>query len=73
MLYSMKTTAATAAAPRVVDAHSLLHLRASQSRQKPAMRQTSSTVSPCLQNLTLRMAATAYGVSPSAPWPARGG
>jgi hypothetical protein len=30
MLYSMKTTEATAAAPRVVDAHSLLHLRVSK-------------------------------------------
>ena len=62
MLYSMKTTEATAAVPRVVDAHSLRHLRASQAAKAIDAADLVDGLA-VLQNLTLRMAATAYGVS----------
>lgn len=62
MLYSMKTTEATAAVPRVVDAHSLRHLRASQAAKAIDAADLVDGLA-VLQNLTLQMAATAYGVS----------
>ena len=62
MLYSMKTTAATAAAPRVVDAHGLLHLRASKSAKACDAADLVDGLA-VLQNPTQRVAATAYGLS----------
>ena len=62
MLYSMKTTEATAAVPRVVDAHSLLHMRASKSAKACDAADVVDGLA-VLQNPTLRLAAAAYGVS----------
>jgi hypothetical protein len=63
MLYRMNAALkATTAAPRVVDAHSLLHLQASKAAK------ACDAADACdgliiLQNPTLRVAATAWGVS----------
>ena len=62
MLYSMKTTETTAAAPRVVDAHSPLHMRASKSAKACDAADVVDGLA-VLQNPTLRLAAAAYGVS----------
>jgi hypothetical protein len=62
MLYSMKTTEATAAVPRVVDAHSLLHVRASKAARACDAADVVDGLA-VLQNHTLRLAAAAYGVS----------
>jgi hypothetical protein len=62
MLYSMKTTETTAAVPRVVDAHSLLHLQASPAAKACLAADWLDGVA-IVQNPTLRLAATAYGVS----------
>jgi hypothetical protein len=64
MLYSMKTTEATAAVPRVVDAHSLLHQRASKAAKACDAADVVDGLA-VLQNLTLRLVAAAYGVSMS--------
>ena len=72
MQYHFKTEAvnaiATTAPPRVVDAHGLLHLRASKSA-KACLAADLVDGLAVLQNPTQRVAAAAYGVS-SAPWPA---
>jgi hypothetical protein len=62
MLYSMKTTEATVAVPRVVDAHGLLHMRASKSA-KACDAADAVDGFAVVQNPTLRLAATAWGVS----------
>ena len=62
MLYSMKTIEATAAAPCVVDAHGLLHLRATKAARACLAADIVDGLA-ALQNPTLRLAATAYGVS----------
>jgi hypothetical protein len=62
MLYSMKITEATAAAPRVVDTHSLLHLRASKAARACDAADVVDGLA-ALQNPTMRLAAAAYGVS----------
>jgi hypothetical protein len=62
MLYSMKTTSATAAVPRVVDAHGLLHLRVSKAVKACAAADAIDGLT-ILGHPTLRLAATAYGVS----------
>jgi hypothetical protein len=62
MLYSMKTTEATAAVPRVVDPHGLLHMRASKSAKACDAADVIDGLA-VLQNPTLRLAAAAYGVS----------
>ena len=62
MLYSIKTTEATAAVPRVVDTHGLLHLRASKSAKACDAADAVDGLA-ILGNPTLRLAATAYGVS----------
>jgi hypothetical protein len=62
MLYSMKTTEATAAVPRVVDAHGLLHMRTSKSAKACDAADVIDGLA-VLQNPTLRLAAAAYGVS----------
>jgi hypothetical protein len=62
MLYSMKTAEATTATLRVVDTHSLLHLRASKAAKAcDAADAVDGLV--VVQNPTLRLAAAAYGVS----------
>jgi|SRR5215472_640721 len=58
----MQTTETTAAVPRVVDCHSLFHLQA------PKATKSVDAADACdglvvLQNPTVRLAATAYGVS----------
>jgi hypothetical protein len=58
----MKTTEATAAVPRVVDAHGLLHMRASKSAKACDAADVIDGLA-VLQNPTLRLAAAAYGVS----------
>jgi hypothetical protein len=62
MLYSMKILKTTTAAPRVVDAHSLLHLRVSKSVKACGAADVVDGHA-VLQNPTLRLAAAAYGVS----------
>jgi hypothetical protein len=62
MLYSMKTTSATAAAPRVVDAHGLPHLRASKAARACLAADIVDGLA-VLQNPTWRLAAAACGVS----------
>jgi hypothetical protein len=62
MLYSMQTMETTAAVPRVVDAHGLLHLRASKA-VKACLAADIVDGLAMLQNPTLRLAATACGVS----------
>jgi hypothetical protein len=52
----------TAAPPRVVDAHSLLHMRASKSARACDAADVVDGLA-VLQNHTLRLAAAAYGVS----------
>jgi hypothetical protein len=62
MLYRMKHLMTTTAPPRVVDAHSLLHLKAPKSTK--AVNAADAVDGLVLvQNLTLRLAAAAYGVS----------
>jgi len=62
MLYRMKELLATTAMPRVVDAHSLLHLQASKAAKAcDAADAVDGLV--VLQNPTLRVAAAAWGVS----------
>ena len=62
MFYSMKLTETTAAVPRVVDAHSLLHLRASKAAKVCDAADLADGLA-VLQNPTQRVAATAYGLS----------
>jgi len=62
MLYSIKTAEATAAVPRVVDAHSLLHLRVSKAAKACDAADAVDGLA-ILGHPTLRLAATAYGVS----------
>jgi hypothetical protein len=62
MLYSMKTTSATAAPPRVVDAHGLLHVRASKAAKACDAADVVDGLA-VVQVSTLRLAAAAYGVS----------
>ena len=62
MLYSMKLMETTAAVPRVVDAHGLLHMRASKSTKACDAADVIDGLA-VLQNPTLRLAAAAYGVS----------
>jgi hypothetical protein len=62
MLYSMRSMEATAAPPRVVDAHSLLHLQAPKSARACAAADLVDGLA-ILQGPTLRIAAAAYGVS----------
>ena len=62
MLYSMTTTETTAAVPRVVDAHGLLHLRATKAARACLAADIVDGLA-ALQNPTLRLAATACGVS----------
>src|SRR6516165_10399657 len=62
MHYSMKLTETTAAVPRVVDAHGLLHMRASKSAKACDAADVIDGLA-VLQNPTLRLAAAAYGVS----------
>jgi hypothetical protein len=62
MLYSMKAMSTTAAVLRVVDAHSLLHLRASKCAKACDAADTVDGLA-VLQNPTLRLVAAAYGVS----------
>jgi hypothetical protein len=62
MLYDMRVTPATALIPRVVDAHSLLHLRAKKSARACDAADIVDGLA-VLQNPTMRLAATAYGVS----------
>jgi hypothetical protein len=64
MLYSMKTTEATAAVPRVVDAHSLLHVRASKAAKACDAADIIDGLA-VLQNLTMRLVAAAYEISAS--------
>jgi protein-disulfide isomerase-like protein with CxxC motif len=59
---AVNVAASTTTPLRVVDAHSLLHLRASQAA-KAVDAADLVDGRAVLQNLTLRMAATAYGVS----------
>jgi hypothetical protein len=59
MLYSMKTTEATAA---VVDAHSLLHVRTSKAARACDAADVVDGLA-VLQNPTMRLAAAAHGVS----------
>src|SRR5215469_2544643 len=62
MLYSMRMSEATTAMPRVVDAHSLLHLRKSRAaRAVDAADAVDGFI--VIQNPTTRLAAHAYGVS----------
>jgi hypothetical protein len=62
MLYNLRLTEATAASPRVVDAHSLLHLRSSKAaRACDAADVVDGLI--VLQNPTLRLAAAAFGIS----------
>ena len=58
----MKPTETTAAVPRVVDAHGLLHMRASKSAKACDAADVVDGLA-VLQNPTLRLAAAAYGVS----------
>ena len=62
MLYSMKLKETTAAAPRVVDAHGLLHLRASKAAKACDAADAVDGLA-ILGNPTLKLAAVAYGVS----------
>jgi hypothetical protein len=62
MLYSMKTTEATAAVPRVVDAHSLLHMLASKAAKACDAADAVDGLA-ILGHPILRLAAAAYGVS----------
>src|SRR5262245_29951595 len=62
MLYRMKTTEATAAVPRVVEAHGLLRMRTSKSAKACDAADFVDGLA-VLQNPTLRLAAAAYGVS----------
>ena len=62
MLYRMRLKETTAAAPRVVDAHGLLHLRASKAARACLAADIVDGLA-VLQNPTLRLAATACGVS----------
>jgi hypothetical protein len=62
MLYSMKSIEATTAPPRVVDTHSLLHLRTPKSTRACDAADAVDGLA-ALQNPTMRLAATAYGVS----------
>jgi hypothetical protein len=62
MLYSMKTTETTAAAPRVVDAHGLLHLRVSKAAKACDAADAVDGLA-ILGNPTLKLAAVAFGVS----------
>jgi hypothetical protein len=62
MLYSMRLKETTAAAPRVVDAHGLLHLRASKAVKACDAADAVDGLA-ILGAPTLRLAATAYGVS----------
>src|SRR5262249_58530018 len=62
MLYNSMKLEATAAIPRVVDAHSLLHLQASKAVQAcDAADAVDGLI--ILQNPTQRLAAAAFGVS----------
>jgi hypothetical protein len=61
MLYDMRVTPTTVAVPRV-DTHSLLHWRASKAVKACAAADAVDGLA-VLQNYTLRLAATAYGVS----------
>lgn len=62
MLYSTQKLLTTTVIPRVVDAHSLLHQQGSKSTK--ACHAADVVDGPAvLQNPTLRLAATAYGVS----------
>ena len=66
MQYHLKTAAvnatATAAAPRVVDAHGLLHMRASKAAKACDAADVVDGLAK-LRNPTLRLVAAAYGVS----------
>ena len=62
MLYSMKLKETTAAAPRVVDVRGLLHLRASKAVKACDAAEAVDGLA-ILGAPTLRLAATAYGVS----------
>jgi hypothetical protein len=62
MLYSMKKLQTTTAIPRVVDAHSLLHLRISKAAKACEAADIVDGLA-VLQNHTMRLAAVAYGVS----------
>jgi hypothetical protein len=64
MLYRMKTTEATAAVPRAVDAHGLLLKRNAKSARACDAADVVDGLA-VLQNLTVRLVATAYGVSES--------
>ena len=59
---AVNATALTAAAPRIVDAHSPLHLRASKGAKACDAADVVDGLA-VLQNPTLRLAAAAYGVS----------
>jgi hypothetical protein len=62
VLYSMKASPATAAVPRTVDAHSLLHLQVSKAVKACDAADLVDGLA-ILQRSTLRVAAVAYGVS----------
>jgi hypothetical protein len=62
MLYRMRSTEATAAPPRVVGAHGLLHLRVSKAARACLAADIVDGFA-VVQNPTMRLAATAYGVS----------
>jgi hypothetical protein len=62
MLYSMKLKETTAAVPRVVVTHSLLHVRAPKSAKACDAADAVDGLA-ILGNPTIRLAATAYGVS----------
>jgi hypothetical protein len=63
MLYPTQTlSATTAASPRVVDAHGLLHMRAPKSARACDAADVVDGLA-VVQNPTMRLAATAYGVS----------
>jgi len=62
MLYSMQLAKTTAAVPRVVDAHSLLHMRASKATKAVDAADVLDGL-VVVQNPTLRLTAAAYGVS----------
>ena len=63
MLYSMNLKETTAAPPRVVDAHGLLHLRAASKAVKACDAADAVDGLAILGNFTLKLAAVAYGVS----------
>jgi hypothetical protein len=59
MLYSIKITEATSAVPRVVDAHSLLHMQASKSAK--ACDAADVLDGLAVLQAHIRLAAAAYG------------